>query len=178
MNRKIKYKTKISFILVSFFIGMWMLKSIAKNYTFVVTASLPKGLYKLSDPIDIKVGDLVQFQPSSELLFTLRKRGYIPGYVDTLVKEVAADYSNREQIYIENTEIGDILFVGQKNYGKIFNKDSQNRDTNPLVLEELIPKNSDEFLLLTPTLKSYDSRYFGLVHRNQILKKAELKIKF
>ena len=48
----------------------------------------------------------------------------------------------------------------------------------PLKVEDLRPKNKDEYLLLSSHFRSYDSRYFGLINRKNILKKAELKIKF
>lgn len=158
---------------------MFLLRGIAKNYTITVTESLPLGIYKLY-PIedDIKIGDIVQFKPSKEILDFIYDREYLPRYATTLLKEVAADYSNRDEIEIVNDGEVSYLYVSGKNYGIILNTDSIGRKITPLRVENLKPRNKDEYLLLSSHTRSYDSRYFGLVNRKEILKKAELKIKF
>ena len=158
---------------------MFLLRGIAKNYTITVTESLPLGIYKLY-PIedDIKIGDIVQFKPSKEILDFIYDREYLPRYATTLLKEVAADYSNRDEIEIVNDGEVSYLYVSGKNYGIILNTDSIGRKITPLRVENLKPRNKDEYLLLSSYTRSYDSRYFGLVNRKEILKKAELKIKF
>lgn len=178
---KIKYNSKILKIYLFFFIFMLVFKIIAMNYTIVITESLPLGIYKLYSIKDtIKIGDIVQFKPDEDTAKFIKNRGYLPEIADTLVKEVAADYSNRDKIklvYDTNLKLN-LLYVGEKNYGPIFLKDSKGRDITFVSLEDLKPKNSDEFLLLSSHYKSYDSRYFGLINRKQILKKAKIKIKF
>jgi len=158
---------------------MFLLRGIAKNYTITVTESLPLGIYKLySIENDIKIGDIVQFKPSKEILDFIYNREYLPRYATTLLKEVAADYSNRNEIEIVNEGEVSYLYVSGKNYGIILNTDSIGRKITPLRVKDLKPRNKDEYLLLSSHIRSYDSRYFGLVNRKDILKKAELKIKF
>ena len=178
---KVKYNSKILKIYLFLFIFMLIFKIIAKNYTIVITESLPLGVYKLYPIKDtIKIGDIVQFKPDEDTVKFIKNRGYLPEIANTLVKEVAADYSNRDEIkliYDTNLKLN-LLYVGEKNYGPIFLKDSKGRDITFVSLEDLKPKNSDEFLLLSSHYKSYDSRYFGLINRKQILNKAKIKIKF
>ena len=178
---KIKYNSKSLKIYLFFFIFMLIFKIIAMNYTIVITESLPLGIYKLYAIKDtIKIGDIVQFKPDEDTIKFIKNRGYLPEIANTLVKEVAADYSNRDEIklvYDTNLKLN-LLYVGEKNYGPIFLKDSKGRDITFVSLEDLKPKNSDEFLLLSSHYKSYDSRYFGLINRKQILNKAKIKIKF
>ena len=178
---KIKYNSKILKVYLFFFILMLIFKIIAMNYTIVITESLPLGIYKLYAIKDtIKIGDIVQFKPDKDTVKFIKNRGYLPEIADTLVKEVAADYNNRDEIklvYDTNLKLN-LLYVGEKNYGPIFFKDSKGRDITFVSLEDLKPKNSDEFLLLSSHYKSYDSRYFGLIKRNQILNIAEIKVKF
>ena len=178
---KIKYNLKILKVYLFFFILMLIFKIIAMNYTIVITESLPLGIYKLYAIKDtIKIGDIVQFKPDEDTVKFIKNRGYLPEIANTLVKEVAADYSNRDEIklvYDTNLKLN-LLYVGEKNYGPIFLKDSKGRDITFVSLEDLKPKNSDEFLLLSSHYKSYDSRYFGLINRKQILNKAKIKIKF
>ena len=178
---KVKYNSKILKIYLFLFVFMLIFKIIAKNYTIVITESLPLGVYKLYPIKDtIKIGDIVQFKPDEDTVKFIKNRGYLPEIANTLVKEVAADYSNRDEIklvYDTNLKLN-LLYVGEKNYGPIFLKDSKGRDITFVSLEDLKPKNSDEFLLLSSHYKSYDSRYFGLINRKQILNKAKIKIKF
>ncbi|WP_339033242.1 S26 family signal peptidase [Fusobacterium animalis] len=164
---------------MAFFTLMFVLRGIAKNYTITVTESLPLGIYKLY-PIEdnIEIGDIVQFKPNKEILDFIYNREYLPRYATTLLKEVAADYSNRDEIEIVNDGEFSYLYVSGKNYGIILNTDSIGRKITPLRVEDLKPRNKNEYLLLSSHIRSYDSRYFGLVNRKDILKKAELKIKF
>ena len=178
---KIKLKSIVLKIYLIFFIFMIILKTIAKNYTIVITESLPLGIYQLSPIRDtIKDGDIVQFKPNEDTVNFIKNRGYLPEIADTLVKEVAADYSNRDEIkFIYDVNLKqNLLYVGEKNYGPIFLKDSKGRNITSVSLEDLRPKNKDEYLLLSSHYKSYDSRYFGLIKRNQILNIAEIKVKF
>ncbi|WXZ70522.1 S26 family signal peptidase [Fusobacterium animalis] len=174
---KTQYKHKI--FIIAFFTLMFVLRGIAKNYTITVTESLPLGIYKLY-PIEdnIEIGDIVQFKPNKEILDFIYNREYLPRYATTLLKEVAADYSNRDEIEIVNDGEFSYLYVSGKNYGIILNTDSIGRKITPLRVEDLKPRNKNEYLLLSSHIRSYDSRYFGLVNRKDILKKAELKIKF
>lgn len=178
---RIKFNSKILKIYLFFFIFILIFKIIAMNYTIVITESLPLGIYKLYPIKDtIKIGDIVQFKPDEDTVKFIKNRGYLPEIANTLVKEVAADYSNKDEIklvYDTNLKLN-LLYVGEKNYGPIFLKDSKGRDITFVSLEDLKPKNSDEFLLLSSHYKSYDSRYFGLINRKQILNKAKIKIKF
>ena len=170
---KIKYNLKILKVYLFFFILMLIFKIIAMNYTIVITESLPLGIYKLYAIKDtIKIGDIVQFKPDEDTVKFIKNRGYLPEIADTLVKEVAVDYNNRVNLK------QNLLYVGEKNYGPILLKDSKGRNITSVSLEDLKPRNPDEFLLLSSHYKSYDSRYFGLIKRNQILNKAKIKIKF
>ena len=178
---KVKYNSKILKIYFFLFIFILIFKIIAKNYTVVITESLPLGVYKLYPIKDtIKIGDIVQFKPDEDTVKFIKNRGYLPEIADTLVKEVAADYSNRDEIkFIYDVNLKqNLLYVGEKNYGPIFLKDSKGRNITSVSLEDLRPKNKDEYLLLSSHYKSYDSRYFGLIKRNQILNIAEIKVKF
>ena len=178
---KIKYNSKILKIYLFFFIFILIFKIIAMNYTIVITESLPLGIYKLYAIKDtIKIGDIVQFKPDEDTVKFIKNRGYLPEIADTLVKEVAADYNNRDEIkFIYDVNLKqNLLYVGEKNYGPILLKDSKGRNITSVSLEDLKPRNPNEFLLLSSHYESYDSRYFGLIKRNQILNKAKIKIKF
>lgn len=169
---------KIIIVYTIFFSFMFLLKVIGKDYTVVVTESLPKGIYKLTPATNLKIGDIVQLQPEEELLHFLHQRKYLPDYAKTLVKEIAADYSNRNSIHIKETGLGTMLYVEGKNYGLLLNRDSNGREVFPKNLEEMIPKTEEDYLLLTPAFKSYDGRYFGTIKKERILKKAKIIIKF
>ena len=89
---KIKYNSKILKTYLFFFIFMLVFKIIAKNYTIVITESLPLGVYRLYSIKDtIEIGDIVQFKPDEDTVKFIKNRGYLPEIANTLVKEVAAD---------------------------------------------------------------------------------------
>lgn len=173
-----KYKKKIRLIFIAFFITMFFVKKTAKNYTIVITESLPLGLYKLTDIREINIGDIVQFIPEKEDMEIIYNRGYLPKYAKTLLKIVAANYNNKDEIKIIETIENKKLYVGENDYGAILLMDSKGRKIKQLDIEELKPRNEDEYLLLSSHSNSYDSRYFGPINKKSILKKAELIIKF
>ena len=147
---KIKYNLKILKVYLFFFILMLIFKIIAMNYTIVITESLPLGIYKLYAIKDtIKIGDIVQFKPDEDTVKFIKNRGYLPEIADTLVKEVAVDYNNRDEIkFIYDVNLKqNLLYVGEKNYGPILLKDSKGRNITSVSLEDLKPRNPDEFLL-------------------------------
>lgn len=168
------HKKKIVLLYFCFFCFMIFLKIIAKNYVINLTESLPRGVYKLSNYQSLKVGDIVQFQPKEETLLLIKERGYLPEIANTLLKIVAVTYENEEDLKI----INNTLYVGKISYGKIVTKDSLGRDIPEINIEELKPKNKDEYLLLSPHLMSYDGRYFGLTKKKDILKTAKIILYF
>lgn len=168
MKLKDKKPILIIFALIGF---LAYLHSIKDKYIINPSKSLPRGIYKLYPPTDIKKGDIVVFEISKDLQEYMKQRGYILSNVTTLMKKVAA-FSD-DTIEIKNQEI----FINNISWGKIYEFDSRYRPLKKLKNENLILKD-DEFLALSNTDKSFDSRYFGAIKRTKIVAKSKIFLKF
>lgn len=168
MKLKDKKPILIIWILIGF---LSYLYSIKENYIINPSKSLPRGLYRLYPPTNIKKGDIVVFEISEDLQNYMKQRGYILNNVTTLMKKVAA-FSD-DTVEIKNQEI----FINNISWGKIYEFDSKDRPLRKLESENLILKE-DEFLALSTIDKSFDSRYFGTIKMSKIVAKSKIFLKF
>lgn len=149
-------------ILLVFFYGI---KYLQNNYGYNVTKSLPKGIYKLYEPTDIKKGDIIVFDIDSEKKELMVNRNYINDPKIKLIKKVTA--TSGDVIRIDKKlEINDV----SNRY--VIEKDSYGRQL-PVWYGTHILKD-DEYFVEGTDLFSYDSLYFGAIKKNQIQKKAKL----
>lgn len=138
------------------------------NYVINVTPSLPLGIYRLEEVKNLKQGDIVLFDINKETKQRMFERGYIPVKSTKLLKTIGALENNKITI------INSILYIDGESYGRILDKDLENR-----VLPSIeIRVDKGNFLALTKKNLSYDSRYFGQVSLNKIERKAKLVYKF
>ena len=167
-----KLKDKKPILIIGALIGfLSYLYSIKEDYIINPSQSLPRGIYKLYPPTDIKKGDIVVFEISEDLQNYMKQRGYILSNVTTLMKKVAA-FSD-DTIEIKNQEI----FINNISWGKIYEFDSKYRPLRKLESENLIVKK-DEFFALSAVNKSFDSRYFGAIKVSKIVAKSKIFLKF
>lgn len=166
---KIKDKKPI-IIIFSLIIFLTYLYNIKDNYIINPSKSLPRGIYKLYPPQNIKKGDIVVFRIPDKLQNYMKQRGYILSNVNTLMKKVAA-FSD-DKIEIKNNEI----YVNNISWGKIYEYDSKNRPLKKYKNKTIILKK-DEFLPLSSEDKSFDGRYFGPIKTSDILSKSEIHFK-
>lgn len=167
---KLKDKKPILIIgaLIGFLSYLYLIKD---NYIINPSKSLPRGIYKLYPPTDIKKGDIVVFEIYEDLQNYMKQRGYILNNVTTLMKKVAA-FSD-DIVEIKNQEI----FINNVSWGKVYEFDSKYRPLKKLKNKNLILKD-DEFLALSDTDKSFDSRYFGAIKKTKIIAKSKIFLKF
>ena len=149
------------------FIYNWL----SKKYIINITHSLPRGVYKLSTPVNINKGDVIVFSIPKKINPLIYKRGYAPSRVSSLLKLVGATTEDKIKI-IQNT-----LFINEVSWGKIYKFDSLNRPLPILKENELQPKKN-EILPLALTKNSFDGRYFGGISKDSIKYKAMLLIAF
>lgn len=138
------------------------------NYVINVTPSLPLGIYRLEKAKDLKQGDLVLFDIDKETKKMMFERGYIPAKNTKLLKTIGALENNKINI------VDSILYVDGENYGRILDKDLENRKLPSIEIKV----DKGNFLALTKKNLSYDSRYFGQVSLSKIEKKAKLVYEF
>ena len=143
-----KLKDKKPILIIGALIGfLSYLYSIKEDYIINPSQSLPRGIYKLYPPTDIKKGDIVVFEISEDLQNYMKQRGYILSNVTTLMKKVAA-FSD-DTVEIKNQEI----FINNISWGKIYEFDSKYRPLRKLESENLIVKKMS-FLLCQLSIKA------------------------
>lgn len=144
-----------------------------KNYTINITPSLPIGIYKTKKiDRDIKYGDLVLIQITEDI------DGYVSRYQNTkvihfLIKEVVGmenDIFTIEEVREKNISY-DVLKKNNIIINNVYRYDSKlkklPRKSNYYKL------NNNEYFVLGKKSNSFDSRYFGTIKRENILKFVE-----
>lgn len=139
------------------------------RYVINISASLPMGIYKLYETKDKKIdkGDIVMFLFPEEAEKYIRERKYLPGNVNTLLKHVIAVEGDKVEAKNKTLYINDQEFW----LGKIREKDSKGL---PLPIMKSKTLEKDEYFVFGTHPTSFDSRYYGVIKRELILKKAEL----
>lgn len=145
---------------------------LSHHFVLQISDSLPCGIYiKKNISGTININQLVLHELSPEIKTFMIDRQWIPGHLNYyLMKPIAAKKGdhikvNTDGVYINNEYKGPVKQIdqnGQKLPQFIFNG----------VLEK------DTYFLLAPMHNSFDSRYFGPVHRKSILAIVEPFIVF
>lgn len=161
MKKEVKKTLLKSLIQAAIFIFIIYLSSFF--FIINVTESLPRGIYYISNITDLKKGDIVIFKPVKEADI------YITQDYKYMMKEVAALKEDKIQI------IDNYLYINGENWGEVLKEDSLG---NPLPQLKNIEIPEDEVFLATKAYKSFDSRYWGTLKKEKILKKAKLILKF
>ena len=130
------------------------------------SASSPLGLYQVSPPGELRLGDMVVAWPPAPARALAAERGYLPANVP-LVKRVAAARGDRV------CAAGEAIFV---NGNVAATRRSDDPSGRPLPwwngCEDL---GEGELLLLTAEgPASFDGRYFGVTRPQEVVGKARL----
>lgn len=137
-----------------------------KYFTVNLTDSIPKGIYLLKEPENLKKGDYIVFQIPENALSYIHGRKYLPKIATNLIKTVGALPGDRIEI------IADKLMINGSPYGKINKFDSKGLKLPILKSEDLVLKQ-EEILPLAEKDKSFDGRYFGKIRIENISFKAK-----
>lgn len=141
------------------------------GFSYQQTKSMPEGIY-LDTPVrDILRGDDIIFTPSMKIEALMIKRGYLSKSTKLLKKVVA---SIGDIVCIEN----DRVFISniKDNYrlnAPIYQTDTKGRNLPKVHLCRRLVKG-EYFVMGISNDYSFDSRYFGVIKKSQILSKAEL----
>ena len=125
------------------------------------SASVPLGLYRINPALRPRVGDMVAVRPSPALTRFMAERRYVEAGV-LLVKPVAAATGATV------CRRGDIVTIRGRAVAQALVRD---RLARPLPRwTGCLRLGPDQLFLIAPmTQASFDSRYFGAVHRAQIV---------
>lgn len=127
---------------------------------FNLSASMPAGIYRLQEGSPVR-GDLVQFVFPHDCPFGVlaRERGYLgrPESPYPLLKRVSAVACDLVEISPEGVRVNGVLQPDSR----ILEADSKGRPTRSVLKAGTVPEGLA--LLLAPSAKSFDGRYFGFV---------------
>ena len=151
-------------IIVILFGGCGLLKLCRFGFIYQVTHSMPEGVYMTYYPFSIKRNDNVVFVPNAKTEHFIVSRGWLPANVPLLKKVVGVpgDY-----LCIKD----ETVYINQVKVATIYQKDRQG---NPLPIFNYCGKiNQNKYFMQgVANPYSFDSRYYGLVSKKQIISKA------
>lgn len=136
------------------------------NYTYNISSSVPKGIYKLGNiDTSLEKNQMVYIKIPDNAKDIIWNREYLPKSVDFLIKYIKG--VPNDKIEVKNNK----LYINNQFQGNIKKTDSEGNELPSELPQKYILKK-DEYILLGSDDNSYDSRYFGIVKKNKILKKA------
>lgn len=160
MRKKVK-------VIVTFFLFYFIVKELSYNYLVLnLSPSMEKGIYLLKEIDELKKGDVVVLNIPLNIRETIYSRGYLPKNIKTLLKEVVA--VEGDKVHVTHNK----LYINGEFKGEIAEVDSKGRELVSYVKDGVL--KSGEVFLLGKGENSFDSRYFGVVKKNEILKKTIL----
>ena len=160
--------TRFGYVVTTYFAAMGVavasIVPVPVKLLWNASASTPLGLYDLTAPNGLKVGDLVAVRPPESLADFMVGRGYI-GQGVPLLKPVAA-LPGQQVCRVGSTVTVDGVRLGV----------AQDRDRRGRVLpvwqgcRRIAP---DQIFLMNPSVRdSLDGRYFGLLPRAAVIGRA------
>lgn len=159
------YKDKTIRIMIMVGVIIFIVMAISKEFIKVnFTESEPKGIYLLSKTKNYNKNDLVTINNNINPTIRLAKERKYTSF-PRLLKTVMGVPGDRISI------VDNIISVNNVIIGKIHTVDSQNRPLPSMVKEGIIPPEY-YFLASKRHENSFDSRYFGLIPKECIQKKA------
>ena len=152
----------ICILLLALLIGQ--LKRLGYHLTYVVTPSVPRGLYLVVPTKNIQLNDMIEFIP--------------PTIEGDFAKSHQWFQSNRPLVKYVFAQAGDhvctknqAIFINGKKTAPIYGHYDDNKLLPKFAICDKI--DGEQYLLLsTKSTKSFDSRYFGLISSQQIRGRA------
>ena len=148
----------IFYTMIIFFI---LIKLFFTFFTINTSNSIQPGIYKYIKNKNIKMGDIITFRQDPKYEVFLKNIAPEALYI----KKIAA--TDKDKVYIQNYHI----YVNETDYGVIYNYEF-------LPHKVKLPLSKDCYLVLSTHDKSFDSRYYGEICKDKILKKARLIYEF
>lgn len=158
-------KTFFKLLIVIFGIAYIVKLYIYNNYCINISPSIPKGIYKLEEVKEVKRGDIVYLEIPDNAKPIIWGRNYLPKHITYLIKYIRG--VPQDLVEIKNEKI----YINREFKGNIQSFDKEGNKLNSYLPKEYILQK-DEYILLGTDNNSYDSRYFGVIKKEKILKIA------
>jgi conjugative transfer signal peptidase TraF len=167
-------------ILISSFVALFLIVGVADNTVYQnISISEPLGYYLALPGIPVTRGDLVLTcitNKSYKKVFNALGMKDVSGQCDTgmpyLIKRVAAAKGDKVEITIAGVLINGVLFLNSKQFAE-----GRGVRLYPLPIGYSHVLGEDEYFMLGQSPHSVDSRYFGIVKKNDIFRRAFLIFK-
>lgn len=169
-TQKFKFWEKVILIPILFFVFSIIFLCVFFNLRLNTNPSIPVGIYQLQKKSPQK-NDYVSFCPPTNSIFIMAiKRGYLQqGYCFNktlpMMKKIIAVQGDtihigQNGIYVNNQIIKD---------SQPYKVDGNNQPLPQLTIKNYILKNNEFLMFGENNLRSFDSRYFGTIHEQQII---------
>jgi conjugative transfer signal peptidase TraF len=157
----------LKIISLSALLLMIFLYGLSSYFVIQLSDSLPQGLYiKKSVPETISLGQLVLIEIPSDIKAMMINRQWIPSHVKYyLMKPVAAIAGDHIKVDSQG------VFVNKKFKGTIQKRDQQGHKLPKFHYNGLLKENL--YFVMASARNSFDSRYFGPVHKQSIINIVE-----
>ncbi len=145
---------KIAIFFLIFIQGIYLFKQ-SYGLGISLTPSLPYYVFIINKKnLDFKKDDLIVFKYPGENIYSYKK--------DEQFVKIAACFPNDYLTVNDNYE----YFCNSKNIGKAPLKDGKGMELQHFIFNGIIPEN--EYFVIGTHPKSWDSKYWGFVSKNQI----------
>ncbi|WP_116963301.1 signal peptidase I [Fastidiosibacter lacustris] len=156
------YKGLITIVI--FYVIYWILYTFHIGFIKQLTPSMPQGWYFTYPVIALDKGDNVVFMPNTQTEDYVVERGWLPTGVPFIKKVVGLP---GDFLCIKDQSV----YINEKWIASVYIKDDKGRSLPVFRYCAQIPKDQ-YFMQGVAHSHSFDSRYYGLVSRNQIVSKA------
>ncbi|MCF6766014.1 signal peptidase I [Thiotrichales bacterium 19S3-7] len=158
----------IMIVVISCLVFFWLIISMLKAYKIQLryqgTMSMPAGIYLQYPSNSYRVGDDVIFVPSNTVENLIVKRGWL-SEKEPLLKEIIA--AKGDFVCIKNG----YLWLNEERLVPVLKEDRKKRALPEIKMCRKL--KSDEFWMMgISSPYSFDSRYFGIVKKQNILGKV------
>ena len=162
----LKYILFVLLGLLIFYGGIFFLQGKGFQFSYQQSKSMPEGIYFIYPTSRYLDGQNILFWPNKASEKHMIKRGYIRQKTPLLKQIVGI---NGDKVCIKDHK----LYIDGAVLGPVYQEDRKGRPLEQLQICRNL--NVNEFFVMgVSSPKSYDSRYYGMITKSQIIGKAKL----